>query len=131
MDVFLKSTAAVLVALIFYLVLSKHGKEISSVLTIVVCSVIAISALEFLIPVLDFLTALQELGNFDSQMLRIMLRCVGIGLVAEITSLICVDAGNAALGKTLQILATIVVVWLSLPMMTEMIELIKEILAEV
>lgn len=131
MDIFLKSTAAVLVALIFYLILLKHGKDISSVLTIVVCSVIGISALEHLRPVLDFVTTLQELGNFDSQMLNIMLRCVGIGLVSEITSLICADAGNAALGKTLQILATIVVIWLSLPMLTEMIELIKEILAEV
>ena len=131
MDTFLKATIAILIALIFYLILLKESKDISAVLTIVVCSAICISAVEFLIPILDFITSLQELSNFDNQMLTIILRCVGIGLLTEITTMICADSGNSAMGKTLQLLATAIVLWLSLPLFTEMIALIKEILREV
>ena len=131
MNTFLNATIAILVALIFYLVLQKHGKDISSVLTIVVCSAISISAIEFLVPVLDFLNSLQEISNFDNQMLTTILRCVGIGLLTEITSTLCADSGNSTMGKTLQFLATVIVLWLSIPLFTEMIALIKEILAEV
>lgn len=131
MDVFLKSTIIILIALIFYLILQQQGKDISSVLTIVVCTIVLISAVEFLGPIVDFILTLQDLGNFDSQMLTIIFRCVCIGLLAEITSMICNDSGNSAMGKTLQLLAAVVVLWLSLPMFTEMVALIKEILTEV
>lgn len=131
MNTFLNATIAILIALIFYLVLQKYGKDISSVLTIVVCSAISISAIEFLVPVLDFLNSLQEISNFDNQMLTTILRCVGIGLLTEITSTLCADSGNSTMGKTLQFLATVIVLWLSIPLFTEMIALIKEILAEV
>ena len=131
MSIFLKSTVAILVALILYLILLKQGKDISSALTMVVCSILGIAAMEYLSPIVDFIYTLQELGNFDSQMLSIILRCVGIGLIAEITSMICADAGNTSMGKILQLLASLVVIWLSLPILTETVELIKEILKEV
>ena len=131
MNIFLKSTAAIIIALIFYLVLLKQGKDISSLLTIFVCCIIGIAAFEYLTPVIDFINSLSELGGFDQQMLDIILRCVGIGMIAEITSTICTDAGNTALSKILQLLATMVVLWLSLPILEDMVELIKEILKEV
>lgn len=131
MSIFLKSTVVILVALIFYLILLKQGKDISSVLTIAVCCIVGIVAMEYLTPIVSFINDLQELGGLDSQMLTIILRCVGIGLISEITSLICADAGNAAMGKVLQLLATLVVMWLSLPMFMAMVELIKEILKQV
>ena len=131
MSIFLKSTVAILVALIFFQILLKLGKDVSSVLTIVVCCIVGIAAMEYLAPIVDFIHELQELGSLDSQMLKIILRCVGIGLISEITSTICTDAGNAAMGKVLQLLTSVVIVWLSLPLLSEMVELIREILREV
>ena len=49
----------------------------------------------------------------------------------EITSLICTDAGNAALGKSVQILATCGILWLSIPLFTSLIDLLNKILGEV
>ena len=61
-------------------------------------------------------------------MLQIVMRSVGIGLLSEITLHICTDSGNTALGKTLQILGNAIILWLSLPIFTKIIELIEEIL---
>ena len=128
MDNFLKATACILVALIFYLVLLKQGKDISSMLAIVVCVIIAIAAIRYLEPVIELLNTLQQLGKLDNHMLRILMQAVGIGLLAEITSLICSDSGNTAMAKTLQILASAVILWLSIPLLTEMINMVREIL---
>lgn len=63
-------------------------------------------------------------------MLGILLKAVGIGLVSEIAGLVCTDAGNGSLGKTLQMLGSAVILYLSLPIFTAMLELIREILRE-
>lgn len=128
MDIFLKSAAGTFVALIMYLILVKQGKDISVLLTVAVCCMLAIAAMQYIEPVITFIQRLQQLSNLDPAMLQIILRAVGIGLLSEITSLICADSGNAALGKSLQLLAVGVVLWLSMPLFTELIDLIEEIL---
>jgi len=128
MDVFLKATAGVLIALILTLILSKQGKDFSLLLTVLVCSVVSAAAINYLTPVVNFFDRLQSIGKLDPDFIKILLRAVGIGLLAEITGLICSDAGNAALGKTLQFLAGAVVLWMSVPLFTSIIDLIEEIL---
>ena len=128
MDIFIKSAAGTLVALIMYLILAKQGKDISVLLVVAVCCMLATAAMQYMEPVITFLNRLQQVSNLDSAILQIILRAVGIGVLAEITSLVCTDAGNAALGKTLQFLAVGLVLWLSLPLFTELIDLIEEIL---
>ena len=131
MDTFIKATGCVLIALIISLVLSKQGKDFSLLLTVLVCSTVSIAALSYLSRVIDFFERLQILGQLDPTLIKILLRSAGIGIIAEISALICTDAGNAALGKTLQILAGAVVLWMSVPLFTNIIELIEEILVSV
>ena len=131
MNVFVKAAAGVLVALILHLILTRQGKDFSVLLTVAVCCMMAAAAMEHLEPVIAFFEKLQTLGQLDSSMMTIILRAVGIGLLAEIVGLVCSDAGNAALGKTLQILASAVILWMSVPLFTSLIELVEEILVSV
>lgn len=131
MDTFLKATAGILVAIVFYLILSKQNKDISALLTITVCCIIATAAINYLQPIIQFFERLQRLGELNSEMLGILLKAVGIALLGEITALICADAGNAALGKSLQILASAVILWLSVPLFTSLVELVEKILGSV
>jgi hypothetical protein len=59
------------------------------------------------------------------------MKYVGIVLLAEIIGHICTDAGNAALGKTVQLLATTAVLWLSLPLFSKLMELIEQALVNI
>lgn len=128
MDIFIKASAGILIALICYLVLQKQGKDISTLLAVTICTIVAIAALQYITPLIELIDRLEQLGGLNSQMIQILLRSVGIGLIAEISSLICADAGNAAMGKTLQFLGSVVILWLSIPLFNQMIDLIKEIL---
>lgn len=131
MDTYLKAIAAVFITVVFYLVLEKQNKDIALLLTLAACCVLFLVAASFLKPVMAFFQRLQTLGGLDSDMLLIILKSVGLGLLSEITMLICTDVGNAALGKAVQIGATAVILWLSLPLFTSLIELVTQILGTI
>ena len=128
MDGFLKTAACVLITLVLYITIDKKAKDVAVVIGAVACVMIAIATMAYIQPVISFFNQLQSIGKFDSESMLILLRCVGIGILAEIISLICVDAGNAALGKVTQYSAGIFVLWLSLPLFKKLIELIEGIL---
>lgn len=131
MEIFTKTAGGILVAILLFLVLSKQGKEFSLLLTVVVCCMVAAVAVGYLEPMVAFFEKLQTVGQLDASLLDLVLRAVGIGILAEITGLICADAENAALGKSLQILACAVVLWMSIPLFTSLLELVEEILISV
>ena len=128
MENFIKVTAGVLVALVLYLVLNKQGKDFSVLITLAVCCMVLSAALTFFKPLLAFIDKLTQLGNFDSDVIQIILKAVGIGLLTEIVSLICADGGNASMGKSLQILGSIVILWLAIPLFSTLIDVVQEIL---
>ena len=127
MDIFLKAVAAVLISVVVCLVLAKQGKDFSIVLTLCIGCMIIIAAVSYLKPVFAFVEKLSALGQVNSETLSIILKSVGIALLAEISELVCKDAGNNTLGKTLQILAVSVILWISLPLFNELIDLVESI----
>ena len=131
MELLLKSVAGALIATLLCLVLAKHNKESAIIISIVACCMIAGSVVSYLKPTVDFIHKLQTLGTMDSDVLEILLKSTGIAILSEITSLICSDAGNSALGKTLQLLATTVILWLSLPLLNTLMDLIENIVLSV
>ena len=130
MEMFWKAAAAVLIAVVLGLALGKQEKDISVLLTMAVCCMGATIAISYLEPVLDFLRELEALGDLQGDMLGILLKAVGIGLVAEIAGMVCTDAGNGSLGKTLQMLGSAAILYLSLPIFSALLKLIQDILGE-
>ena len=131
MDAVLKVIFGALITVILGLTLRQQGKDVALLLSIAVCCMVIAAGISYLSPVLDFIRQLQENTGIDPQFVRILLKSVGIGLIAEIAGLICTDAGNAALGKTIQILSTAVILWLALPLMGALLELVRKIMEEV
>ena len=130
MDTFWKAAAAVLLAVVLVPAVAKTEKDISVLLTMAVCCLVAAAALSYLEPVLDLLWELKALGDLSGEMLEILMKAVGIGLVAEIAGMICADAGNGSLGKTLQILASAAILYLSIPLFQAFLTLVQEILGQ-
>ena len=128
MNDFLKVIAGCLVALILGLIFSKQGKDISLVLTVAVCCMIALAAVTYLRPVIDFFERLQNIGNLNQSMLTVLLKAVGIAVITQIVNLICTDSGNAAMGKTVQLLSAAVILSLSVPLFEHLLDLLNEIL---
>lgn len=128
MDMFWKAAAAVLITVILGLCLERYGKAAAVLLTLFSVAMIGIMAVSYLKPVVQFIIKLRLIGRLDEEMLEILLKAVGIGVIGEISSLVCSDSGHAALGKALQILSAAVILWLSLPLFEQTVELLQKVL---
>ncbi len=128
MDDFWKTTALVLLTVILSLSLDKTERDISAVMGIVALCIAACAAVTILNPVLNYLVELQRLFHLPDGLISILLKAVGIALVAELSASICADAGNASLGKMLQILGGAAVLTLSVPMFRTLMTIIKEMI---
>ena len=129
MKLYLQVCGAILIAVILVLSL-KHNKEFGSILAISACCMTVLAALHYLRPVINFLHTLQTLGGLDRNMVSALLKVTGIGIVSEIANLVCKDAGNESMGKSMQLLGTAVILYLSMPLFTALIELLQKILGE-
>lgn len=128
MELLFKALAGALVTVVLVLVLTKQNKEISLLLIVVVCCMIAATAMTYLSPVLEYAGQLRAEVGLDPQILQILLKAVGIAVLTEITGQICTDAGNGALSKTIQLLASAAILWLSLPLFVEMLNIVNDVL---
>ena len=129
MTEYLRFTAVTLIGLILALVLGKQSKELGLVLTMGVCALVSIGALAFLEPVTELLRELRDLGDLDGQALTILIKCAGIAVLSDLASILCTDAGEGAMGKALGLLSSGAMLWLSLPLLRQLLELIGEVLA--
>lgn len=128
MESFWQGAAAVLIGCILTIILGKQGKDAALLLTLAVCCMVGLLAVRYLRPVVDFMDQLAKTGNLEDDMLQILLKVVGIGLVGELATLICTDAGNSSMGKAIQLLTSASIIWISLPMLSRFLELLREIL---
>lgn len=129
MTLFLQACAVAMLVVILILSQGK-AKDMGMLLSLAGCCLVALVALSYLGPVLDFLVGLETLGNLDRTMIGSLLKIAGIGMIAEIASLVCSDSGNGSLGKAVQLMGTAVILWLSVPLFTALVELIQKMLGE-
>ena len=128
---FWQAAAGIMVAVVLWIVVSKQSKEFSLLLSIGACCLALMVLSWYFDPILAYIARLEQLGFLQQEWIAVVLKAVGIGMLVEIGSLICADAGNAALGKTLQLGGTVVILWLAVPLMTALMDLLERVLGEV
>ncbi len=128
MDGFVRPVGLVLVAVLLSLVLGKQSKDMAAALSLAVCAGVCLAAAAFWEPVLALISSVRRLGNLDSEAVSILLKAAGIGLLSELASLICADAGEGAMARAVQLLGTAAVLWISLPLFQQLLTLIEEVL---
>ena len=131
MGEYLRFAAAALIGLILVLVVGRQSRDLGMLLSLAVCVLLALGAMEFLEPVMELLDELKRLGELDGGAVGILLRCAGIGMISELAGLLCADAGEGAMGRALQICANAAILWLSLPFLRQVLTMIGEVLAKV
>ena len=130
MEPFWKAVALVLIAGVLSLTLKNQDKEYAVLLSIAACLMVTAITVTYLNPVFAFLKELETLGDLRGDMLAILIKALGVGLASEIAAMICTDAGNASLTKAIQLLGGAVILYLSVPMFSALMDLIQKIVGE-
>ena len=131
MNDYLKIIAGILAAVVLNLILSRNGKDYAVLIVICICCMVCGFCLTYLEKVIVFLRQMKSFQNIDPDMISVLLKTTGIGVLSEITVTICNDAGNSALGKVVQFLTVSIIIWLSLPLFSRLFSLIETILVNI
>ena len=124
MEIVLKAAAASVAAAILSLVVKKTNPELSLVLGIAVCALVAGLALRTFSEIKDTLK-LVELGTgFSSSYAAPILKCVGIAMASRIGGDVCRDAGQSAAASSLETCGAICALYVSLPLLKELLRTI-------
>lgn len=130
MELYWKCVAVCLVAAVLGLALEKQEKQFTVLLGLGTVLLVMLAAMTFFGPVLDFLDQLENLGQLPGELPQVLLKAAGIGIVGEMAAMVCADSQNSGLGKVLNLLTTVVILRLSLPVFQAMLDLIREILGD-
>ena len=128
MEIYFKITAGILITMVLCLLLPRQKSDISVLLCLAVCSMALICSIVFIEPIFSLINRLISLGNLPDDLIQILFKIVGIGMISQIATVICMDAGNLSLAKVLQLITTAVVLWLCIPLLEQLLTLIETIL---
>ena len=128
---FWHGAALAMITVILTLTLKKQNGEMAVLLLLAASVLLTAAMTQYLQPVVGFLRNLQQIGQVDGQMVGTLFKVVGISLVGQIAGLICADSGNAALGKLVELLAAAVILSLSVPMLTALMEMVVNSLGSI
>lgn len=128
MEKFYTLTAMSLITVVLVLTIRKQNGELAMVLGLCGCVLVLGGMVQFLRPIISFVQRIQTMASLDREMLQSLLKITAVSVISQIASLICSDAGNGALGKSLQILSAAVILWLALPMLEALLSMAERIL---
>lgn len=128
MDNFWKAAAGTVIALILILTLDKRSRDLALVLILCTCIMVGLTALSYLREIVKFIQRVAALGKMNQSYIAIMIKTMGIGMISEIISAVCRDAGNDSVARMLEILGYGIIVNLSLPVFADLLNLIQNLL---
>ena len=125
METLMKVCAAGTVCGVICAVLRRYSPEHAVLVSLLCCTAAVMAAVRLLEPVLQFWRELQELSGMESAVLSPLLKTAAIGLLTEVSSAFCQDAGEAALGKVVSLCGGILAMVCALPLGELVLELLR------
>ena len=114
--------------LVLYLMLYKIRPEIAIVLLIACAIMLSFWGLQKLADLMMFIKNLAVLSGMDESSAKILLKCIGIGLVSETGSSICKDGGLTSVGEKIQWIGKILITIEIIPFFKIIIDTVKDLL---
>ena len=124
MQRFLQVAVIGLLTVVFSNLLRKNSKDLAILLSLAACSIIAVVLIEFIEPLIAFMEKLRNFTQLDRHLISPMLKCIGIGLLTQISSGICADAGESAIAKLIEICGSAFALYVSLPLFEAVLDMV-------
>lgn len=124
----MKLAAAALCGALFATFLRPHS-PVFGMLTALICGILLLlAALQPMGQIFQALSAFLTVAGISGDMYLPVIRAVGIAVIVHITSQICRDAGEGALGSKLELAGTIAAIAVCIPLMQQVFTLLESML---
>ena len=128
METVLQISALAVIAAVLCVVVRAQSGALAVLLSLCASVGIAFLAFRFLSPILSVIRQLRELTGLEQAATAPMLKAAGIGLLTQTAAAICEDSGEKALSRAVETGGTVLSLYVSLPLLSAVLELLKETL---
>ena len=117
-----------LVALIIIILLKQYKPEFAIYISLLAGVLIILLVMDQLTQVISLLQSLASKASINSTFLAILLKITGIAFLAEFAVSVCKDAGEGAIASKIEIGSKIIIIAMSIPIISSLLEIILKIL---
>lgn len=117
-----------LIALIIIILLKQYKPEFVIYISLIAGAIIIFMVLDKLTGIVDLLTNLSNKAGINNQFLGILLKITGIAFLTEFAVSICNDSGESAIANKIDLGGKIIMIAISIPIISALLELIIKIL---
>ncbi len=127
MDV-IKIIGIALVALIIIILLRQYKPEYTIYISLLAGALILLLVMDKLTGIINLLQSLANKTSINSTFLSLLIKITGIAFLSEFAVSICKDSGEAAIANKIEIGTKIIIISMSIPIITSLLEIILKIL---
>ena len=128
MEEIIKIIGIGLVALVIIIILKQYRPEYAIYVSIIAGILILFLAMEKLSGVINLLQSISDKTFINKQFLGILLKITGIAIITEFAVSVCSDAGEKAIATKIEMGSKVIIIAMSIPIISSLLELIVEIL---
>ena len=117
-----------LLALIIIVILKQYKPEFAIYVSMIAGVLILVLAIQKLTGIINLLQSLANKTYINKSFLSILLKITGIAFITEFAVSICSDAGEKAIASKIEIGSKVIIIAMSMPIISSLLELIIQIL---
>ena len=128
MEEIIKIIGIGLIALVVIIILKQYRPEYTIYVSIFAGVLILTLTMSKISGIINLLKSISDKTYINKQFLGILLKITGIAIITEFAVSICIDAGEKAIASKIEIGSKVIIIAMSIPIISSLLELIVEIL---
>ena len=117
-----------LLTLVIIIILKQYKPEFAIYASIIAGILILVIAFEKMTGIIELLQTISNKTYINKSFLTNLIKITGIAFLTEFAVSICSDAGEKAIASKIEIGSKIIIITMSMPIITSLLELVVEIL---
>ncbi len=117
-----------LIALIIIILLKQYKPEFVIYISLLTGVLILLLLMDQLTGIVNLIQSIAGKANINSQFLALLIKITGIAFLSEFAVSICQDAGEGAIASKIELGSKIIIISMSIPIISSLLEIILEIL---
>ena len=117
-----------LITVVASMIVKPLKPEISIIIGLCGGILILSQTINYILDIINSFTSLVEKSGLDFELLKIVLKIIGVGYLTEFSANVCNDAGSSSIADKILFAGKIIILFIALPIVTRILEIIMELL---
>ena len=116
------------IALIIIIMLKQYRPEYAIFISILTGILILFLVMDRLTGIINLIETIQDKFSINTQFIALLIKITGIAFLSEFAVSVCKDSGEAAIASKIEIGSKIILISMSIPIISSLLEIILKIL---